>query len=228
MSQPPTEAQSASGQTQAGKAPGQPERIRVAADVAAKMLQHMVVPVYPQIALVANIQGTVTLHAIIGQDGSIKELEYTAGPPILMRAAMNAVKQWKYKPFLLDGKPIEVDTSIPVVFWIGGTGAEESLKRSPDLAAKIQELLPPDTQLLGPAMGYNGIRDFEEAVFAAHDLGIPFAQLKCAELGGVFCSPQTTAQGMSLGKAIHALKPEMSKDGVKAAEKKAKGEAKSL
>jgi len=118
-----------------------PGRIRVAADLEAKMLQHEVAPIYPAIAVAARVQGTVTLHAIIGPDGSIKELQYISGPPLLMRAAMNAVKQWKYKPLLLNGQPTEVDTSIPVVFAIGGTGAVESLKRTPTLAAKIQELL---------------------------------------------------------------------------------------
>ncbi|HLJ40033.1 MAG TPA: energy transducer TonB [Candidatus Acidoferrales bacterium] len=211
-------------QEQVTEPPGQ---IRVAADVEAKMLQHEVAPIYPAIAVAARVQGTVTLHAVIGPDGSIKELQYISGPPLLMRAAMNAVKQWKYKPFLLNGQPTEVDTSIPVVFAIGGTGAEESLKRKPTLAAKIQELLP-DAQVFGAAWGYLNLRDFEDAVFAARDLDIPFAQLKCTELGGAFCIPQTTAKGMSLSTAIRVLKPEMSKDDVKGAEKKAKAEAKSI
>lgn len=204
-----------------------PGRIRVAADVEAKMLQHEVAPIYPAIAVAARVQGTVTLHAVIGPDGSIKELQYISGPPLLMRSAMDAVKQWKYKPFLLNGQPTEVDTSIPVAFAIGGSGAVESLKRTPTLVAKIQELLP-DTQVLGAAWGYLNLRDFEDAVFAAHDLDIPFAQLKCTELGGAFCIPQTTAKGMSLSTAIRVLKPEMSKDDVKSAEKKAKAEAKSI
>ena len=65
-------------------------------------------------------------------------------------------------------------------------------------------------------------------MFAARDLDIPFAQLKCTELGGTFCSPQTTAKGMSLSRAIRGLKPAMSKDDVKNAKEKAKAEAKSV
>lgn len=224
---PVVQAPPVSSSAQQGQVTEPPGRIRVAADIEARMLQHEVAPIYPPVAVAARIQGIVTLHAIIGPDGSIKELQYISGPLLLMRAAMNAVKQWKYKPFLLNGQPTEADTSIPVVFVIGGTGAEESLKRKPTLAAKIQELLP-DTQVLGAALGYYRLRDFEDAVFAARDLDIPFAQLKCTELGGTFCSPQATSKDMSLSKAIHALKPEMSKDDVKSAEKRAKAEAKSI
>lgn len=64
------------------------------------MLQHKVAPIYPPIAVAARVQGTVTLHAIVEPDGSIKELQYISGPPLLMRAAMNAVKQSECKPFL--------------------------------------------------------------------------------------------------------------------------------
>lgn len=100
-----------------------------------------------------------------------------------------------------------------------------SLKRTPTLAAKIPELLPADTPLLGAALGYDNLSAFEDAVCAAGDLDIPFAQLKCMELGGSFCGPQATAESMSLSKAIHALKPEMSRDDLKSVENKAKAEA---
>lgn len=205
-----------------------PEGIRLASDVAAQRLVHYVRPVYPQIAQTARVQGIVTLHAIIGTDGSVKELQYISGPVLLMRAAMDAVRQWRYEPFLLNGAAAVVDTTIPVTFMIGGTGAQETLKKRPDLAAKIQAMLPADAQVMSAALGYYGIRDFEAAAFAARDLGIPFSRLKCAELGGLFCDPQSNSQNKSLEKAIHALKPEMSKGDVKNAVKKAKQEAKSL
>ena len=214
--------------SQPGEPPAGAPRIRVGSDIESKMLLHVVSPVYPPIARTALIQGTVVLHAIIGVNGSVKELQYISGPPLLMRAAMEAVKQWKYKPYLLNGEPIEVDTTIPVRFAIGGTGALEKLQRKPDLAAKIRAQLPAGTSILDAALGYNGIRDFEDAVFTARDLSIPFAELKCAELGGMFCDPQSNSHEVSLEKAIHALKPEMSKSDVKNAVKKAKQEAKSL
>ena len=79
-----------------------------------------VTPIYPTIAKTAHISGTVTLHAIISKDGSIQELTYVSGPPLLMRNAMDAVRQWRYNPTLLNGEPVEVDTTISVVFTLGG------------------------------------------------------------------------------------------------------------
>jgi protein TonB len=77
-------------------------------------------PVYPAIAKSAHMQGTVVLHAIIDKDGSVQELQYISGPPILMKNAMDAVRQWRYQPTLLNGEPVQVDTPISVVFSLGG------------------------------------------------------------------------------------------------------------
>lgn len=95
-------------------------RIRVGGNVAAAKLIHQVQPVYPQIAKTAHVSGTVLLHAIIAKDGTIQQLEYVSGPPLLMRAAMDAVHEWRYNPTLLNGEPVEVDTTIQVVFTLGG------------------------------------------------------------------------------------------------------------
>lgn len=97
-----------------------PERIRVGGNVQQANLIHEVQPVYPEIAKTAHIQGTVLLHAIIGKDGTIKQLQYISGPPLLMRNAMSAVQQWRYRPTLLNGEPVEVETTISVVFTLGG------------------------------------------------------------------------------------------------------------
>jgi periplasmic protein TonB len=97
-----------------------PSRIRVGGNVAAAKLIRQVTPVYPAIAKTAHISGTVVLHAIISKDGSIQELTYVSGPPLLMRNAMDAVRQWRYNPTLLNGEPVEVDTTISVVFTLGG------------------------------------------------------------------------------------------------------------
>jgi protein TonB len=77
-------------------------------------------PVYPPIAKTAHISGTVMLHAVIAKDGSVEDLQYVSGPPLLMKAAMDAVKQWRYQPTQLNGEPVEVDTTISVVFTLGG------------------------------------------------------------------------------------------------------------
>jgi protein TonB len=80
------------------------------------MLVKKVEPIYPHIAAVAGISGTVKLHAIIGRDGSVEDLNVVAGHPLLADAALDAVRQWHYKPYVLNGRPIEVETFITVVF----------------------------------------------------------------------------------------------------------------
>lgn len=97
-----------------------PKRIVVGGNVQAAKIIRQPLPVYPQIAKSAHMQGTVVLHAIIDKDGSVQQLEYISGPPILMRNAMDAVRQWRYQPTLLNGEPVQVDTTISVVFSLGG------------------------------------------------------------------------------------------------------------
>ena len=72
--------------------------------------------VYPPLARQTRISGTVRLHAIIGKDGTVHELEVMNGHPLLVQAALEAVRQWRYKPTLLNGEPVEVDTTIDVIF----------------------------------------------------------------------------------------------------------------
>jgi periplasmic protein TonB len=76
-------------------------------------------PVYPAIAKAAHVQGAVILHAIITKDGTIDKLTVVSGNPMLLNAATDAVKRWKYKPYLLNGDPTEVDTTITVNFTFG-------------------------------------------------------------------------------------------------------------
>lgn len=97
-----------------------PSRIRVGGNVQQAALVRQVQPLYPPIAKTAHISGTVILHAIIAKDGSIEHLEYVSGPPLLMKSAMDAVSQWRYKPTMLNGEPVEVDTTVQVVFTLGG------------------------------------------------------------------------------------------------------------
>ncbi len=93
-----------------------PKRVKVSSGVTEGLLMHKVTPQYPQIAKNAHIQGTVVLHAIIGKDGTVQHLQVVSGHPMLTPAAMEAVKQWKYKPYLLNGQPTEIDTNITVNF----------------------------------------------------------------------------------------------------------------
>src|SRR6185437_3727835 len=103
-----------------GGAPPPPKptasRIRQGGSVQAAMLVNRVQPVYPPLARQTRISGTVRLHAIIGKDGSVQQLEVLTGHPLLVQAALDAVRQWRYRPTLLNGEPVEVDTTIDVIF----------------------------------------------------------------------------------------------------------------
>jgi periplasmic protein TonB len=103
-----------------GGAPPPPKptasRIRQGGSVQAALLINRVQPVYPPLARQTRISGTVRLHAIISKSGTVESLEVMSGHPLLVRAAMDAVQQWKYKPTLLNGDPVEVDTTIDVIF----------------------------------------------------------------------------------------------------------------
>ena len=90
--------------------------IRVGGNVQSARSIKRVPPVYPVEARQAGISGTVRLHVIIAKDGTIDQLELVSGHPLLAQAALDAVRQWTYQPTLLNGKPVEVDTTIDVVF----------------------------------------------------------------------------------------------------------------
>jgi protein TonB len=77
-------------------------------------------PLYPPLARQARIQGNVVLHAIIDKEGKVAQLEVISGHPLLVQSALDAVKQWRYKPTTLNGDPVEVDTTITVTFTMGG------------------------------------------------------------------------------------------------------------
>ena len=93
-----------------------PQKLRVSQGVAEGNLVHRVEPQYPQMAKVAHIQGEVILAATISKSGVIENLHAISGHPILAQAAMDAVKQWKYKPYLLNGEAVEVETTVKVSF----------------------------------------------------------------------------------------------------------------
>jgi protein TonB len=79
-------------------------------------LLHKVEPIYPRLAVLSNVHGEVRLHAIIAKDGTIQSLSVISGHPLLANAAMEAVKQWRYRPYVLNKEPVEVDTFITVNF----------------------------------------------------------------------------------------------------------------
>jgi protein TonB len=77
-------------------------------------------PTYPPIARAARISGTVVLQATISKTGTIENLRVVSGPPMLTQSALESVRAWRYKPYLLNGEPVEVETTINVVFNLGG------------------------------------------------------------------------------------------------------------
>jgi len=96
------------------------QRVRVSQGVSQGLLINRVQPNYPPLAKSARIQGQVVLQAVIGKDGTIQNLHAISGHPMLTPAAIDAVKQWRYKPYFLNGDPVEVDTQIVVNFSLSG------------------------------------------------------------------------------------------------------------
>jgi protein TonB len=97
-----------------------PSRIKQGGQVTAASIITQTRPVYPALARQARIQGNVVLHAIIDKEGKVAQLEVISGHPLLVQSALDAVKQWRYKPTQLNGDPVEVDTTITVTFTMGG------------------------------------------------------------------------------------------------------------
>ena len=99
--------------------PAAPARIKQGGEVTAASIITQTRPAYPALARQARIQGTVVLHAIIDKEGKVAQLEVVSGHPLLVASAIEAVKQWRYKPTQLNGDPVEVDTTIQVTFTMG-------------------------------------------------------------------------------------------------------------
>ncbi|HEY6352296.1 MAG TPA: energy transducer TonB [Candidatus Angelobacter sp.] len=101
------------------------------------------VPEYPQMAKIAHIEGDVALTATINEGGLIENLRAVSGHPILIQSAMDAVRQWKYEPFLLEGKPVAVETRITVSYRMPSTTASTQKNSTPEDAEKV----PPPRKL---------------------------------------------------------------------------------
>jgi TonB family protein len=137
-------------------------RIRVGGTVASSKIDHMVAPIYPPIAKTAHVSGTVLLHCIIAKDGRMLEVSFISGPPLLMKAAMDAVRQWTYHPTLLNGNPVEVETTISVVFALGQKPAGDPPKQEAPAAA-------PNTTESTPGTAANPDNSTSVTVNAASD-----------------------------------------------------------
>lgn len=92
------------------------QRVRVSQGLTKGLLVFRIEPTYPRLAQLGRVSGTVVLTAIIGKDGNVERLQLVSGNPLLAPAAIDAVKQWRYKPFLLNGQPVEIETTVTVNF----------------------------------------------------------------------------------------------------------------
>jgi periplasmic protein TonB len=95
------------------------KRVRQGGTLMAAKIVERVQPIYPPPARKARISGAVNLHAVIGTDGAVKQLEVISGHPILVQSALDAVWKWRYRPTLLNGEAVEVDTTVEIIFKLG-------------------------------------------------------------------------------------------------------------
>jgi protein TonB len=93
-----------------------PHALHISQGVSQGLLVKKVSPVYPTVALQLHKQGPVELIATVSKEGAIKSVKVVSGEPMLAAAAANAVRQWKYRPYLLSGEPVEIETQITVNF----------------------------------------------------------------------------------------------------------------
>jgi TonB family protein len=101
-------------------------RMSISGGVAQGLLVEKTQPVYPPVAVAARVQGTVVLQAVINKEGHVEDLRVVSGMPLLQQAATDAVKQWVYRPYLLNGEPVEVLTTVNVVFSLSQPAKKEN------------------------------------------------------------------------------------------------------
>ncbi len=118
-------------------------RIKLGGTVAAAKITNKVSPVYPPLARQTRISGTVRLHVIIGNEGSVLQLEVLSGHPLLVQSALDAVRQWKYQPTLLNGEPVEVDTTIDVIYALNENAPKGTQQDAPKLMGLVPNAIDP-------------------------------------------------------------------------------------
>jgi protein TonB len=96
--------------------PEQQKLVRLSSTMIEGLLVYKITPTYPAIAKATGTQGSVVLQATISRSGTIGNLRVVSGPALLQQAALDAVRQWRYRPYLLNGQPVEVETTVNVVF----------------------------------------------------------------------------------------------------------------
>lgn len=116
------------------------EAVKVSAGAIAGTIISRPNPIYPNDAKAAHVQGAVILHAIISKTGTVEDLQVISGPEMLRASAIDAVRHWTYRPYLLNGRPVKVDTTITVIYTFGGgdiKGVAQSMPEAEDSAPRI-------------------------------------------------------------------------------------------
>ena len=113
-------------------------RIKAGSAVTGAKLISRVDPVYPPLARQTRISGTVRLRGIIGKDGSVLELSVLSGHPLLIQSALEAVRKWKYTPTLVGGEPVDVETTIDVIFSLNENSNRTGVKQAPQIDPQVR------------------------------------------------------------------------------------------
>ena len=112
-------------------APLRVKPVRIASKAADGRLIKKIPPEYPLEAKLVRLEGTVVLRAVIDRSGDVSEVFALSGPPLLESAAVDAVKQWQYRPFSVNGQPVDVETTIDVCFALDGSHPAPRAQNSP-------------------------------------------------------------------------------------------------
>jgi TonB family protein len=156
-----------------------PKRVTISPGVAVGNLVSKVAPIYPPAAKQAGIQGTVVLSAVIGKDGHINDLKVVSGADELATAAMEAVHQWVYKPYLLNGEPVEVETHINVIYTLGGGASPAPTPAPSQGAANPHAAAAPDASLDTPPLPLTAIHAaFPPEAKTTHQEGVVIVTTK--------------------------------------------------
>jgi TonB family protein len=186
--------------------------VRVSTGTAAGMIISQVQPVYPDEAKAAHVQGTVVLRAVISKEGTVEKLNVVSGPPELMVSAIDAVRQWKYKPYLLNGEPTEVSTTININFKLSDTIAAQGQR--PTLVepapGPVRVYLEPGIEIRPEELAGNLIRKVEPVypaiAKAAHVQGTVVLRTVIAKTGDVEKVEVISGPPMLTGSAVEAAR----------------------
>jgi TonB family protein len=142
---------------------GTSKRVSISAGVAIGMLLQKTQPIYPPIAKAARVSGTVVLQATISKAGTVENLHIVSGPDMLRQAAMDAVRTWRYRPYLFNNEPVEVATTVNVIFTLGDGGQSSSAAAEP--AATLVANQGVVTQVVDEENEKLGVQDYYQQRF---------------------------------------------------------------